>query len=74
MTESYLQARRAALQGIVETAGVLAARSVEDGEDLGDVVAGLDALRRMLAGKDPPLSRSTRPLFGQAELGPRGGT
>lgn len=53
MTESYPELRRAALQGIVENAYLLAKRSVEDGEPLDDVVGLLDTVRRILEEKSP---------------------
>lgn len=54
MSDAYRKARRETLQGLLETAAMLVASCVEDGEPLEDVADWLGALRQMLAGKDPP--------------------
>jgi hypothetical protein len=53
MTESFQEARRAALQGIVKAAHLLAKRSVEDGEPLEDVAVLLDTVLLVLEDKSP---------------------
>lgn len=53
MTESYPEARRKALHGIVEACYQLASRSVTDGEPLEDVVVLLETVRRILGEKSP---------------------
>lgn len=54
MTDGYPQRRRETLEGLVETAYLLATRSVEEGEDLEDVREILNMLREVLEGKDGP--------------------
>lgn len=53
MTEGYPEARREALQGLVDTCYQLSKRSVADGEPLEDVVVLLETVRRMLEEQSP---------------------